>query len=72
MIRRLDYSKDDRARVQEIDLYGVGWRRPSTEVLDGEVITAASEPQSAGAGVHPKQALSAVTGRITQANGGGQ
>ena len=32
------YSADDKAQVEEIDLYGPGWRRPPTEVLDSEVI----------------------------------
>lgn len=31
------YSANDKAQVEEIDLYGPGWRRPPTEVLDGEV-----------------------------------
>jgi hypothetical protein len=31
------YSVDDKAQVEEIDLYGAGWRRPPTDVLDGEV-----------------------------------
>lgn len=31
------YSVDDKAQVEEIDLYGPGWQRPPTEVLDGEV-----------------------------------
>lgn len=32
------YSADDKARVEEVDLYGPGWRRPIAEVLDGEVV----------------------------------
>lgn len=32
------YSPDHQARVEDIDLYGPGWRRPPTEVLNGEVI----------------------------------
>lgn len=32
------YSHDDKAGVEDIDLYGPGWRRSSTEVLDGEVL----------------------------------
>lgn len=32
------YSADDKAHIEEIDLYGTGWRRPTTDVLDGEVI----------------------------------
>ncbi len=32
------YSADDKARVEEVDLYGPGWRRPPAEVLDGEVM----------------------------------
>jgi hypothetical protein len=32
------YSADDKARVEEVDLYGPGWRRPPSEVLDGEVM----------------------------------
>jgi hypothetical protein len=31
------YSADDKAQIEEIDLYGPGWRRLPTEVLDGEV-----------------------------------
>lgn len=34
-------SADDKAAVEEIDLYGAGWRRPrgaATEVIDGEVV----------------------------------
>lgn len=64
------YSKDDRATVEEIDLYGAGWRRPSPEVLDGDVITVVDKPRSAGAPVHPRGAISAAPSRITQSNGG--
>jgi hypothetical protein len=34
------YSReDDKARVEDIDLYGPGWRRPTTtEVIDGEIL----------------------------------
>jgi hypothetical protein len=32
------YTADDKAQIEEIDLYGPGWRRPPTEVLDGDVI----------------------------------
>jgi hypothetical protein len=32
------YSVDDKAQVEEVDLYGPGWRRPPSEVLDGEVM----------------------------------
>ena len=33
------YCADDKARVEEIDLYGPGWRRPTTtDVLDGQVV----------------------------------
>lgn len=32
------YNPDDAARVEEIDLYGPGWRRPAAlDVLEGEV-----------------------------------
>lgn len=34
----VQYSADDKARVEEVDLYGPGWRRPPSEVLDGEVM----------------------------------
>lgn len=33
------YSADDKAQVEEIDLYGPGWRRPPTDVIDGEALT---------------------------------
>lgn len=32
------YSADDQARVEEVDLHAPGWRRPPTDVLDGDVI----------------------------------
>jgi hypothetical protein len=32
------YSADDKAQVEEVDLYGPGWRRPPSEVGDGEVM----------------------------------
>lgn len=32
------YSHHDKSQVEEIDLYGPGWRRPPTEVLDSDVI----------------------------------
>src|SRR5947209_9013927 len=35
------YSADDKAQVEEVDLYGPGWRRPPAEVLDGDVIDGA-------------------------------
>ncbi|MEO7194315.1 MAG: hypothetical protein ABIZ05_05755 [Pseudonocardiaceae bacterium] len=31
-------TMDDAARVEEIDLYGPGWRRPPAEVIDGETV----------------------------------
>jgi hypothetical protein len=32
------YSADDKAQVEEVDLYGPGWRRSPPEVGDGEVM----------------------------------
>lgn len=33
------YCVEDKAQVEQVDLYGPGWRRPSSEVLDGDVVT---------------------------------
>lgn len=41
------YSADDKARVEEVDLYGPGWRRPPTDVLDGEVVDPTTSPGTA-------------------------
>ncbi|PZS39944.1 MAG: hypothetical protein DLM62_05500 [Pseudonocardiales bacterium] len=40
-------TMDDIARVEEIDLYGPGWRRPRGEVLDGEVVHDTSDRDAA-------------------------
>jgi hypothetical protein len=32
------YSADNKAQVEEVDLYGPGWRRPPSEVGDGEIM----------------------------------
>lgn len=53
----LPASKDDQARVEEINLYGAGWRRPPAA---GEAIT--DEP--------PQDAISASPDLIVQSQGG--
>ncbi|MGH3428524.1 MAG: hypothetical protein ACRDRI_05650 [Pseudonocardiaceae bacterium] len=40
---------DDAARVEEIDLYGPGWRRPPTAVIDSDTVT---EPRAIRGGTH--------------------
>ncbi|HEY3896031.1 MAG TPA: hypothetical protein VGL88_11755 [Pseudonocardiaceae bacterium] len=49
------YSPDDKAQVEEIDIYDPGWRRPvSTEVLDGSVVPDSATPSVAYRAVEPK------------------
>lgn len=66
------YSGDDRAQVEEIGLYGAGWRRPPLEVPGGDLTPTIAGERPGDAPLRPRAAIRTAPGRIAQGNGGGQ